>query len=107
SHKAINMQEQIPLKETERTNWNFFLSLPEIDRSRMNLNSVKGTQFLQPLFEFSGACSGCGETPYVKLLSQLYGDRMVVANATGCSSIFGGNLPTTPWAVNNEGCGPT
>lgn len=105
-HKAINMQEQIPLKETEAKNWNFFLSLPEVDRARLNKNTVKGTQFLQPLFEFSGACSGCGETPYVKLLSQLYGDRMVVANATGCSSIYGGNLPTTPWATNKDGCGP-
>lgn len=105
-HKAINMQEQIPLKETEKQNWDFFLSLPELERERVNKNTVKGTQFLQPLFEFSGACSGCGETPYVKLLSQLYGDRMVVANATGCSSIYGGNLPTTPWATNKEGCGP-
>ncbi|MCX6290330.1 MAG: pyruvate:ferredoxin (flavodoxin) oxidoreductase [Bacteroidetes bacterium] len=105
-HRAINMKDQIPLKETEKENWEFFLSLPELDRSRMNFNTVKGTQFLQPLFEFSGACSGCGETPYLKLLSQLYGERMVIANATGCSSIFGGNLPTTPWAVNNEGCGP-
>ncbi len=105
-HKAINMQEQIPLKETEIPNWDFFLSLPEIDRLRVNRNTVKGTQLLQPLFEFSGACSGCGETPYVKLLSQLFGDRMVVANATGCSSIYGGNLPTTPWTKNSEGNGP-
>lgn len=105
-HRAINMMDQLPLKEIEKKNWEFFLSLPELDRDRPNFNTVKGTQFLQPLFEFSGACSGCGETPYIKLLSQLYGDRMVVANATGCSSIFGGNLPTTPWAVNNEGCGP-
>ena len=106
NHKAINMQEQLPLKETEIKNWDFFLSIPEIDRSRVNKNTVKGTQLLQPLFEFSGACSGCGETPYVKLLSQLYGDRIVVANATGCSSIYGGNLPTTPWTTNNEGNGP-
>lgn len=105
-HKAINMQDQLPLKATEIKNWDFFLSLPEIDRSRVNKNSVKGTQLLQPLFEFSGACSGCGETPYVKLLSQLFGDRMVVANATGCSSIYGGNLPTTPWTTNKDGCGP-
>lgn len=105
-HKAINMQEQLPLKNTEIKNWEFFLSIPEIDRSRVNKNTVKGTQLLQPLFEFSGACSGCGETPYVKLLSQLYGDRMVVANATGCSSIYGGNLPTTPWTANKEGYGP-
>jgi pyruvate-ferredoxin/flavodoxin oxidoreductase len=105
-HRAINMREQLPLMETETVNWDYFLSLPEIERSRLNYNSVKGTQFLQPLFEFSGACSGCGETPYLKLLSQLYGDRMIVANATGCSSIFGGNLPTTPWTVNDDGCGP-
>ncbi len=105
-HKAINMQPQLPLKEAEMANWDFFLSLPEIDRNRINRNTVKGSQFLQPLFEFSGACSGCGETPYLKLLTQLYGDRMVVANATGCSSIFGGNLPSTPWSTNNEGCGP-
>jgi pyruvate-ferredoxin/flavodoxin oxidoreductase len=94
------------LKETERQNWDFFLSIPEMDRLTVNRNTVKGSQFLQPLFEFSGACSGCGETPYVKLVSQLYGDRMVVANATGCSSIYGGNLPTTPWARNAQGCGP-
>lgn len=106
THKAINMMEQAPLKKTEVKNWDFFLSIPEIDRSRVNKNTVKGTQLLQPLFEFSGACSGCGETPYVKLLSQLYGERMVVANATGCSSIYGGNLPTTPWTTNKEGNGP-
>ena len=100
------MEEQLPLRNTEIKNWDFFLSIPEIDRSRVNKNTVKGTQFLEPLFEFSGACSGCGETPYVKLLSQLYGDRMVVANATGCSSIYGGNLPTTPWTKNNDGNGP-
>ena len=105
-HKAINMADQIPLKEQETQNWDYFLSLPEVDRLRLNKGTVKGSQFLQPLFEFSGACAGCGETPYIKLLSQLYGDRMVVANATGCSSIFGGNLPTTPWTVNNQGCGP-
>lgn len=106
-HKAINMQDQITLKDAEKENWEYFLELPEVDRSRLNRNTVKGSQFLQPLFEFSGACSGCGETPYIKLLTQLYGDRMVVANATGCSSIFGGNLPSTPWSENNEGCGPT
>ncbi len=105
-HKAINMQSQVALKDAEVKNWDFFLDLPEIDRLRLNRNTVKGTQLLQPLFEFSGACSGCGETPYVKLLSQLYGDRMVVANATGCSSIYGGNLPTTPWTTNSDGCGP-
>ena len=105
-HKAINMHDQVSLKEQEAHNWSYFLSLPEVDRLRVNRGTVKGSQFLQPLFEFSGACSGCGETPYIKLLSQLYGDRMVVANATGCSSIFGGNLPTTPWTVNEHGCGP-
>ncbi|MDB5232201.1 MAG: ferredoxin (flavodoxin) oxidoreductase [Chitinophagaceae bacterium] len=105
-HKAVNMQDAIQLKETEKQNWDFFLSLPDIDRTRVNRSSVKGSQLLEPLFEFSGACSGCGETPYLKLLTQLFGDRMMVANATGCSSIFGGNLPTTPWAKNSEGCGP-
>ena len=105
-HKAINMQEVLPLKETEKKNWDFFLSLPDIDRTRVNRGTVKGSQLLEPLFEFSGACSGCGETPYLKLLTQLFGDRMIVANATGCSSIFGGNLPTTPWSKNSEGNGP-
>jgi pyruvate-ferredoxin/flavodoxin oxidoreductase len=105
-HKAINMMDVIPIKEAEKENWDFFLSLPDIDRTRANQNTVKGSQLLEPLFEFSGACGGCGETPYLKLLTQLFGDRMIVANATGCSSIFGGNLPTTPWAKNNEGCGP-
>jgi len=105
-HKAINMQEILPLKDIEKQNWEFFLSLPDIDRARVNRNTVKGSQLFEPLFEFSGACSGCGETPYLKLLTQLFGDRMIVANATGCSSIFGGNLPTTPWAKNQEGFGP-
>ena len=105
-HKAINMVDPLQLKESEKFNWEYFLSLPEIDRTRVNMQSVKGTQLLQPLFEFSGACSGCGETPYLKLLTQLFGDRMLVANATGCSSIFGANLPTTPWTVNHEGLGP-
>ena len=100
------MVNQLPLKEAERANWDFFLSIPDIDRSRVNHNTVKGTQLLEPLFEFSGACAGCGETPYLKLLTQLFGDRMVVANATGCSSIYGGSLPTTPWTTNSEGCGP-
>ncbi len=104
--KAINMQEQLSLRETERANWDFFLSIPEIDRRKINTTKVKDSQFLRPLFEFSGACSGCGETPYVKLVSQLFGDRTVVANATGCSSIYGGNLPTTPWAVDENGRGP-
>ena len=105
-HKAINMQEVLPLKETEKQNWDFFISLPDIDRTRVNRGTIKGSQLLEPLFEFSGACSGCGETPYLKLLTQLFGDRMIVANATGCSSIFGGNLPTTPWSKNAEGLGP-
>lgn len=105
-HKAINMQDVLPLKETEKQNWDFFIGLPDIDRTRVNRNTVKGSQLLEPLFEFSGACSGCGETPYLKLLTQLFGDRMIVANATGCSSIFGGNLPTTPWSKNAEGLGP-
>jgi pyruvate-ferredoxin/flavodoxin oxidoreductase len=106
--KALNMAEQLPLREQERENWDFFLTLPEFPRHNgLNFGQVKNTQLLQPLFEFSGACAGCGETPYVKLLSQLYGDRAVIANATGCSSIYGGNLPTTPWAVNADGRGPT
>jgi pyruvate-ferredoxin/flavodoxin oxidoreductase len=104
--KAINMVEQLPLREQERANWDFFLSLPELDRTKVNTSKVKDSQFLEPLFEFSGACSGCGETPYVKLVSQLFGDRTIIANATGCSSIYGGNLPTTPWTTNKDGRGP-
>lgn len=104
--KAINMAPQIPIRESESLNYDFFLNLPEFDRKKLNFSSVKESQFLQPLFEYSGACAGCGETPYVKLVSQLFGDRAVIANATGCSSIYGGNLPTTPWAVNKEGRGP-
>jgi pyruvate-ferredoxin/flavodoxin oxidoreductase len=104
--KALVMATQRPLRETESANYEFFLRLPEPDRARTKHNSVKGSQFLQPLFEYSGACSGCGETPYLKLTTQLFGDRMVVANATGCSSIFGGNLPTTPWTCNRDGLGP-
>ncbi len=104
--KAINMQPQIPLRKAERENWNYFLGIPDVDRTRVKVDTVKGSQFLEPLFEFSGACAGCGETPYVKLVSQLYGDRMIVANATGCSSIYGGNLPTTPWTFNKDGRGP-
>ncbi|HZU86952.1 MAG TPA: pyruvate:ferredoxin (flavodoxin) oxidoreductase, partial [Anaerolineaceae bacterium] len=104
--KAINMADQPPLRETERANWNFFLDIPEVDRAAIAPTTVKNSQILQPLFEFSGACGGCGETPYIKLLTQLFGDRMVVANATGCSSIYGGNLPTTPWSFNREGRGP-
>jgi pyruvate-ferredoxin/flavodoxin oxidoreductase len=105
--KAINMADQVPIRETEKLNWEYFQSLPELDRTQINPKSVKNSQLLEPLFEFSGACSGCGETPYVKLLSQLFGDRILVANATGCSSIYGGNLPTTPWAVNKDGRGPS
>ena len=105
-HKAINMEEQQPLREPESRNWEFFLSLPEFDRQRLSLSQVKDSQLLEPLFEFSGACAGCGETPYIKLLTQLFGDRLLIANATGCSSIYGGNLPTTPYAVNGEGRGP-
>ncbi len=104
--KAINMADQLPLRESERINWEFFLSLPDPDRSSFEPTTVKNSQLLTPLFEFSGACAGCGETPYVKLVSQLFGDRSVIANATGCSSIYGGNLPTTPWSVNKEGRGP-
>jgi pyruvate-ferredoxin/flavodoxin oxidoreductase len=105
--KAINMAPQPPIRETERVNWEYFLSLPEADRSQFSPSTVKNSQLLQPLFEFSGACGGCGETPYVKLVSQLFGDRSLIANATGCSSIYGGNLPTTPWAFNKEGRGPS
>jgi pyruvate-ferredoxin/flavodoxin oxidoreductase len=104
--KAINMQVKPPLLDTERDNIAFFESLPYTERTRVDFSTVRGVQFLQPLFEFPGACAGCGETPYIKLLSQLFGDRLVVANATGCSSIYGGNLPTTPWAKNSEGRGP-
>jgi len=104
--KAINMKPQPPIREQERVNYSFFLDLPEVDRRTVKVDTVKGSQFLQPLFEYSGACSGCGETPYVKLVSQLFGDRTVIANATGCSSIYGGNLPTTPWTTNAEGRGP-
>lgn len=106
NYKAINMAPQPPLREAERENWNFFVSLPEIDRRQIKSSSIRQQQVQQPLFEFSGACSGCGETPYLKLLSQLFGDRSLIANATGCSSIYGGNLPTTPWATNAEGRGP-
>src|SRR5437016_268131 len=105
-HKAINMEMQAPLRQQESANWEFFLSLPEFDRERISHTQVKDTQLLEPLFEFSGACAGCGETPYIKLLTQLFGDRLLIANATGCSSIYGGNLPTTPYTVNREGRGP-
>jgi pyruvate-ferredoxin/flavodoxin oxidoreductase len=105
-HKAIDMAPQIPLRERERANWEFFLTLPETDRRILSVGQVKDVQLLQPLFEFSGACAGCGETPYIKLLTQLFGDRAIIANATGCSSIYGGNLPTTPYTSNAEGRGP-
>jgi pyruvate-ferredoxin/flavodoxin oxidoreductase len=104
--KAINMRPQAPLRDGERANWDFFLSIPEMDRRKTKTGGVREVQTLQPLFEFSGACAGCGETPYLKLLTQLYGDRLVLANATGCSSIYGGNLPTTPYSQNLEGRGP-
>lgn len=104
--RAINMRPQPPLRESERANWEFFLSLPEVDRRLIKATSIRQQQAQQPLFEFSGACSGCGETPYIKLATQLFGDRMIVANATGCSSIYGGNMPTTPWTANAEGYGP-
>ncbi|MGD0858299.1 MAG: pyruvate:ferredoxin (flavodoxin) oxidoreductase [Terracidiphilus sp.] len=107
SHKAINMVPQAALREAERDNWEFFAELPEVDRSKLSHTQVKDIQLLQPLFEFSGACAGCGETAYIKLLTQLFGDRLYIANATGCSSIYGGNLPTTPYTSNPQGRGPT
>lgn len=104
--KAINMAPQPALREVEAKNWDFFMEIPDMDRKLFNPSTIKNSQLLRPLFEFSGACAGCGETPYVKLVSQLFGDRSVIANATGCSSIYGGNLPTTPWAVDSKGRGP-
>ena len=104
--KALNMEPQPPLRVPERDNWDFFLRIPELDRRKIKATTIRQQQVQEPLFEFSGACSGCGETPYLKLLSQLFGDRALIANATGCSSIYGGNLPTTPWAKNAEGRGP-
>jgi pyruvate-ferredoxin/flavodoxin oxidoreductase len=106
SKKAINMVPQAPLRQVERENYDFFLGIPEVDRTTLQVNNVRNSQLLEPLFEFSSACAGCGETPYLKLASQLFGDRMIVANATGCSSIYGGNLPTTPWTKNADGRGP-
>jgi pyruvate-ferredoxin/flavodoxin oxidoreductase len=106
SRKALYMADQLPLRETERANWAFFLNVPEFDRSQISLTQIKDVQLLQPLFEFSGACAGCGETPYIKLVTQLFGDRATIANATGCSSIYGGNLPTTPYTRNADGRGP-
>jgi pyruvate-ferredoxin/flavodoxin oxidoreductase len=104
--KAINMEPRLDVLGTEQANYNFFLGLPDIDRSAINKIDIKTSQYLQPLFEYSGACAGCGETPYIKLITQLFGDRMLIANATGCSSIYGGNLPTTPYAVDRNGRGP-
>ena len=106
SHKAINMEPVAAHRDVERPRWDFFQSIPPLDRSLLPHDTVKGSQVLEPLFEFSGACGGCGETPYIRLVSQLFGDRMIVANATGCSSIYGANLPTTPWTVNAAGRGP-
>jgi pyruvate-ferredoxin/flavodoxin oxidoreductase len=105
-HKAIDMHPQAPLRDAERTNYDFFLNLPELDRTTLTKFDHKSSQFLEPLFEYSGACAGCGETPYLKLLTQLFGDRLMIANATGCSSIYGGNLPTTPYTTNRDGRGP-
>ena len=100
------MSPQPPLRESERENWSFFLTIPELDRHRIKIRTIRQQQVQEPLFEFSSACDGCGETPYIKLATQLFGDRMIVANATGCSSIYGGNLPTTPWTHNGDGRGP-
>ncbi len=105
--RAINMDSQLPLREPERANWDFFLSIPEFDRTKVAVQQVKDNQLLQPLFEFSGACTGCGETPYLSLMTRLFGDRAMIANATGCSSIYGANLPTTPYCTNEEGRGPS
>ncbi|MFP5577298.1 MAG: pyruvate:ferredoxin (flavodoxin) oxidoreductase [Acidimicrobiia bacterium] len=106
SHRAINMEPATEHRDVERERWGFYQTIPHLDRDLLPHDTVKGSQVLEPLFEFSGACAGCGETPYVKLVSQLFGDRMIVANATGCSSIYGGNLPTTPWTTNAQGRGP-
>ncbi|HOG77504.1 MAG TPA: pyruvate:ferredoxin (flavodoxin) oxidoreductase, partial [Anaerolineaceae bacterium] len=106
NRKAINMRPQPPIREREMKNWDFFLSLPMLDRTTISTHLIKNSQLLEPLFEFSGACAGCGETPYIKLATQLFGDRMVIANATGCTSIYGGNLPTTPYSKNLDGRGP-
>lgn len=106
SKKALVMEPQLPLRQQEAENWDFFLNIPEMDRNKIPLNSIRTQQLQEPLFEFSGACSGCGETPYIKMMTQLFGDRMLIANATGCSSIYGGNLPTTPYTKNQDGRGP-
>ena len=104
--KAINMHSKLEVEAAETPNWDFFINLPDYNRTELQITNVKGSQFLEPLFEFSGACSGCGETPYIKMLTQLYGDSIMIANATGCSSIYGGNLPTTPYKTNDKGRGP-
>ncbi|NNK20967.1 MAG: pyruvate:ferredoxin (flavodoxin) oxidoreductase, partial [Flavobacteriaceae bacterium] len=104
--KAINMHKKLEVDKVENENWDYFVQLPDYDRTALQITNVKGSQFLEPLFEFSGACSGCGETPYIKMLTQLYGDSILIANATGCSSIYGGNLPTTPYKTNEAGRGP-
>ena len=104
--KSLYMKPQAPLREPEAENWDFFTNIPELDRSKLSPGLIRSIELAQPLFEFSGACTGCGETPYIKLMTQLFGDRVVVANATGCSSIYGGNLPTTPWTTNGDGRGP-
>lgn len=106
ARKALNMAPQPPLRESEAKNWDFFLKISDVDRRLVNPSTIKNSQLLRPLFEFSGACAGCGETPYIKLVTQLFGDRAIVANATGCSSIYGGNLPTTPWTLGSDGRGP-
>lgn len=106
AEKPLVMVNQMSVRDRERENWDYFLSIPDVDRGELNTGTVKDVQLVRPLFEFSGACAGCGETPYLRLLSCLFGDRAVIANATGCSSIYGGNLPTTPWCVNDEGRGP-
>jgi pyruvate-ferredoxin/flavodoxin oxidoreductase len=106
-HKAIDMEPKVPHLAAERANWDYFLTLPDVDRTKVSIDTVKGSQLLLPLFEFSGACAGCGETPYVKLITQFFGDRMMIGNATGCSSIYGGNLPCMPYTVNADGKGPT
>ncbi|NLW86925.1 MAG: pyruvate:ferredoxin (flavodoxin) oxidoreductase [Planctomycetes bacterium] len=107
ARKAINMEFQPPLRQQEKENYEFFLTIPDYDRSKVKVATVKGSQLCRPLFEYSGACAGCGETPYIKLMTQLFGDRAIIGNATGCSSIYGGNLPTTPYTVNADGRGPT
>ncbi|MCX2644145.1 pyruvate:ferredoxin (flavodoxin) oxidoreductase, partial [Klebsiella pneumoniae] len=104
--KAINMMSRLEHVEEEKVNYEYFLNLPEIDRSKLERIDIRTSQLISPLFEYSGACSGCGETPYIKLLTQLYGDRMLIANATGCSSIYGGNLPSTPYTTDANGRGP-